>query len=220
MNGALKDVRPIANHIICGAGFSQTEGQWDQGMPAVCRLLHRRYAGPDLMVHFFRWDEDWNAKADWLFGCAGGPIARILSVDYSWSVGNGFVQLANRLKDRGQFIERAIFSDGVFHWGGNIMHKIGLAQVIACLPRPWGRPQVKIPNNVGKVDWFVQSKKNFHWTKPNTWLRGHEIIDESGYEVAGRVDIEGVIHHWMDEGELFQNRVLQVAEEMFGSNNS
>ncbi len=222
VGGALKLVRPITNWIICGAGFGQTEGQWDQGIPAICRLLHERYAGPDLRVEFFRWDEDWAAKADWIFGAAGGATARILTINYSWSVGNGYRQLARQLQMRGQFIERAIFSDGVYHYGGNWAHKLGLAQLIACCPRPNGRPKISIPNNVGQVDWFVQSPQNFRWLDYNTWLRGHRIVFDSDRkkEAGTRWDVLDILHHWMDDGEAFQNYALQKAEEMFGNRES
>ncbi len=214
----MKEVRPIPNWIICGSGFGQTEGQWDQGIPAMCRLLHEKHAGPDLRVEYFRWDDDWAAKADWIFGAAGGPTARILCIDYSWSVGNGYVKFARQLQMRGQQIERAVFADGVFHYGGNWMHRIGLAQAIACAPRPWGRPEIPIPRNVDQVDWFVQSPKNFRWGDYNTWLRGHRIVwDDDGSDVKGRVDVDGVLHHWMDESELFQQHAMDVAEEMFGT---
>jgi hypothetical protein len=180
--------------------------------------MHERYAGQDLRVEFFRWDEDWAAKADWLFGAAGGAVARILCIDYSWSVGNGYVKFARQLQMRGQQIERAVFADGVYHRGGNVMHKLGIAQLIACTPRPWGRPQIAIPRNVDKVDWFVQHPANFRWGDYNTWLRGHNIVwDDDGSDVPGKVDVPAVLHHWMDESELFQNHAMKVAEEMFGS---
>jgi hypothetical protein len=221
VGGALEFVRPIRNWIICGAGFGQNEGQWDQGIPALCRLLHEKHAGPELRVEFMRWDEDWAAKADWIFGAAAGAIARILTINYSWSVGNGYRNLARQLQMRGQWIEHAIFADGVYHWGGNWMHKIGAAQLLACVPRPWGRPEIPIPRSVGTVDWFVQSPKSFRWGDYNTWLRGHRIVwDDDHGDVPGRVDVDNVLHHWMDDGEQFQQHAIEVAEEMFGDRSS
>jgi hypothetical protein len=221
--GALKMVKTIPNFIICGAGYGQTEGQWDQGIPALCRYLHQQHASDSLRVEFFRWDEDWAAKADWIFGCAGGPTARILCINYSWSVGNGFVQFARQLQMRGQYIERAVFSDGVYHYGGNLMHRLGLAQLIACAPRPWGRPEIHIPRNVGQVDWFVQSPANFQWLDSNTWLRGHRIVwDDDGTDVEGpnrewgRHNVPDILHHWMDDSEEFQNFAINTAQVMFG----
>lgn len=219
VGGALEYEQPIRNFIICGAGFGQTEGMFDQGVPALDRLLHVRYAGPNLRVVLLRWNEDWAAKADWIFGMAGGANARILCIDYSWSVGNGYVNLARQFQIRGQRIERAIFADGVFHYGGRLGHRLGISQLIACAPRPSGRPCIPIPRNVDHVDWFVQSQKNFRWTDWNTWLRGHRIVwdDDKKIEVPGRINVEEVLHHWMDESELFQAHALGVAEEMFGA---
>lgn len=216
--GAMEVVKPIKNWIICGAGFGQTEGEWDQGIPALCRYLHGKYAGPDVRVEFLHWNEDWAAKADWIFGASGGATPRILCIDYSWSVGNGYVHLARQFEMRGIQIERAIFADGVYHYDGNLLHKLGIAQLIACFPRPNGRPKIAIPRNVDKVDWFVQDRGNFRWDDYNTWLRGHRIVwDDDHKEVPGRVDVKRVLHHWMDDGEAFQQHAMNVAEEMFGS---
>lgn len=222
LRGALEHVEPCHNFIICGAGFGQRESDYTQGIFALTRYLHEKYSGPNLRVEMLHWTEDWAEKVDWIFGFAAGPNARILEIDYSWSVGNGLVHRAKEYERRGMKVERAVLADGVYHYGSNIAHELGIAQAIACTPRPWGRPQIHLPRGVfGDIKWFVQSPKNFRWLDYQTWLRGHKLFYEAGdghsrEEVPGKIEVEGVIHHWMDDCEPFQQAAMTAAEEMFG----
>lgn len=217
--GALQLVRPIPNWILLGGGYRQTEADYDQGMFALARYLHERFAGPNLRVEYLHWDDDPAAKADWIFGCAAGPNAKIQYAGYSWDIGNFLPPFGRQLIHRGMKLAHVTSADGVYHHGGRLMHKIGLAQLIACSPRPWGRPQIALPRCVDAdcVDWYVQDRGNFGWFEPDTWLRGHDLVwADDGSPVLGRHNVPNVLHHWMDEGERFQQRVIEVAEHLFG----
>jgi hypothetical protein len=146
-----------------------------------------------------------------------GQRPRIMLVAYSWGVGFGVTNLLRELRYRDLSVEAAVFSDGVYHLGGPLAHRWGVAQVAAYLTRPWGRPQIAMPDNIVEPHWFVQDRRNFRLHERMSWLRGHELVWESnGEALPNRIEVVGTLHRWMDEYPKFKAKVIDVAEQMFG----
>lgn len=144
-------------------------------------------------------------------------------VAYSWGVGFGAVSFLRELRRRNLHVEAAIFSDGVYHLGGPFFHRIGCSQVSAYLTRPWGRPHIRIPQNISEVHWYTQNRKNFELNDRMTWLRGHELVwdkdpaknDQTGKTLPNKTIVDGVLHRHMDELDAFNTKVNEVADKLF-----
>jgi len=218
--------RAIANWIQLIPGYMQTLGDAQQGVPA---LWHKLYASHRVRacVQMHPWNTNWSDVAEQIFRCSrNGQPPRIMLVAYSWGVGFGAVNFLRELRRRNLHVEAAIFSDGVYHLGGQFFHRIGCSQVSAYLTRPWGRPNIRIPQNITEVHWFTQNRKNFELNDRMTWLRGHELVwdkdpttnNQTGMPLPNKTVVDGVLHRHMDELDSFNDKVNEVANRLFRPN--
>ena len=211
--------QPIDNWIVLIPGYLQTLGAHHQGVPALWHELWDKFKDRGVCVIQHPWNTDWGDVAETIFrsGMNGQP-PRIMLVAYSWGVGYGACNLLRELRYRDLRVEAAVFSDGVYHLGGALAHRCGVAQVSAYLTRPWGRPAVAIPDNIVEPHWFVQDRSNFQLRDRMTWLRGHELVwESSGDRLPNGRTVVGTVHRFMDEYPRFKEVVIDVADRMFGA---
>lgn len=210
--------RPISNWIICISGYRQTQGNAEQGVPWLAHRLITEY-GHLARVEFYTWDSDWSGIAEWIFRASqNGSPPTIMLVAYSWGVGYGALRLLHELRRRGVRVNIVVLSDGVRHFGGSVMHRLGVSQVAAYRSRPFGKPQIKLYDDaIGELHWFHQN--NFDLFDRNSWLRGHDIVRQSdGKKFDNEYVISGVQHRYMDELQEFRDKVMECASRLFVSN--
>ena len=214
-------MRAISNHLILIPGYMQRRGDTVQGIPRTWQHLWNDY--PEVCVQLYPWNTDWSDVAETILRSSRNEtLPKIMVVGYSWGVGYGVVQLLRELNYRGLSVESAVFSDGVYHLAGPLGHKLWISQCSAYLPRPsfqWPpkkRPIIKLPGpKIPNISWYIQD--NFVWKQRRTYLRGHDLVwKEDGSPVAGRININGTVHKFMDDCTEFQTRVTQMARETFG----
>ena len=198
-------------------------------MTRFCHELWREY--PSVWFDFDEWNADWRANAEqmnrWSLGVPEDE-RKLLVIAYSWGAGFGFINHALACRDRGIEIDHAVLADPIWHFNGKylrklccseiaigrFLHKVGIAQVAAYYPwcecgKNWERrPQILVPENVKRVDYFVQ--------RNDRWLRGHDLIAQDARTVIQRHDIRYRNHSAMDECPEFQHCAIQSAKELFG----
>lgn len=215
-------------------GFMQDRSQSNQGLTILEHEFIDKYEvngfsnGYQCCVDFAEWNADWNAQAEHISRLMmGAADPQLLVICYSWGGGFGFTRFANALRDRGVWINCAILSDAVYHWGPRWMHGfripmtnayMGFAQIKAYYPYfKWTRklidwhllpprPTIVIPNNVLRVESFYQENSSLH---------GHELTCVSPNTILNRHPIELRNHTSMDECPEFWNMCREKAAEMF-----
>lgn len=211
---------PISDFIQVIPGFLQTRASANQGIPLLGQEFILDYDSRGLAhVELDEWNSDWKIQAEWVYRLAlGGPPPKILVVAYSWGCGFGFCEFAKKLRDRGIEITWAVLVDPVYHWGARWMHSIGLAQAKAYYPYfhctrrliDWSllppRPQIVIPDNVLKVDYFLQE---------NSPLRGHELRCQSPRTEVTKTIIKYRTHTNMDDSGEFLAAARLAAKTLF-----
>jgi pimeloyl-ACP methyl ester carboxylesterase len=208
--------RPIDDWIVCISGWLQSRGQTVQGIPSLYHRLYQRHRNRANVI-FQEWNSDWNSIAEWIFRLSrnNGHTPRIMIVSYSWGAGFGFTRLAKFLGHRGLFVDGAVLSDAVFHFGPRWTHGWGLAQAAAYWPfrlpllSDCPRPVIDVPDNVRceNLHWYIQS---------NSRLRGHELV-QNGHPCPNRHDVDFVTHSNMDDLDAFRTQAIQLSDQLFRS---
>ncbi len=192
----------LAIHVAI-SGFTQGYGRW-HGIAELAeklRSVHGRGCGS--RVHYFRWNENWRAVAEYFFALSeryDRPLV-IAVYAYSWGGGWGAMQLARELRRRGIRVRVMVLSDPVY------CHPYDLLRWRALMN--WnlpivGEPIIRVPSTVDEVFSFHQIGD-----RP----AGHKLISDSrtnGATIHPRVLLD-CDHGWMDSAQEFHAQALDVA---------
>ncbi|PHR99577.1 MAG: hypothetical protein COA78_24730 [Blastopirellula sp.] len=186
------------------SGFTQDHGSWHGVLELTEKLREKHCEGVRSRVHYYRWDENWAAIAEYYWSLSEKyhtqPLIAIYA--YSWGAGHGAMRLTEQLRKRGLRVRLMVLADPVY-------------RNVWCLWRsmrnwnlPWfGEPIIRVPDYVDEVFSFHQVQN-----RPS----GHKLLPES--RTGGPTIHPPVLltanHQYMDNAGEFHAKCLEQASRL------
>lgn len=197
-------------NFLCISGFQQSEAR----TPGTWILAEKLRAaglssGTRLRVHHYRWNDDWNAKAEEIANLAKyyGEPAQTFIAAYSWGAGWGAMQMASQLYRRGLNVQKAVLSDPVYRHPWPFMRWLAMfggsdhSRLHIFAP-----PVIRLPPNIVEA-WVFRQNIN----KP----AGHRVTPGDGQTLHPAVELQRV-HGEMDDAPEFHETAMQAARQLVG----